>query len=217
MKTIFINAGHHNADQGAHHNGFKESELNIALRDVVVLRLKEEGYTIESVPDRLTLRESIAWINERTESTDFAFSIHFNSHRNLQVRGTSVYYSSEEERNIAKIFSENIAGALDFWNQGAIHDSQSWIGELGWLRKLKCPSVLVEVCYLTNEIDMREYNAGLATDGFLGALLEIFPLPKPVPIPEPKPTYQPLEENIEPVCIPRPLWRIVLDFIRFKK
>src|SRR3990167_8302976 len=38
-------------------------------------------------------------------------------------------------------------------NRGPKHDSLSYVGSLGFLRQLKCPSVIIECLYMTNEQD----------------------------------------------------------------
>lgn len=171
---IFVNAGHHLLDKGAWHKNNPENKLAIELRDIVVPLLQEHVEVI-SVPDSLNLKETIAWINARAIKDDLAFSIHFNANSNKHKRGTEVYFHNEREKQIGLIFADKVSSALNIWNRGTIEDIYSWVGSLGWLRKLICDSVLVEVCYLTNKDDMDAYTPQKAAQGLLNAIIEIIP------------------------------------------
>lgn len=167
---IFINAGHHLKDSGTVHGEHKENEMAIDLVKQIRKQLNAEEVIL--VPDVLDLKETIAWVNERANKDDLAFSVHFNSHRASYVHGTEAYYSNDREKEIAVIFAEEVSRAGGFKNRGARHDSGTWVGSLGWLRKLKCDSVLVEVCYLSSERDTQLYRASKVAPGFLGAVRE---------------------------------------------
>ena len=166
MKT-FCNAGHFLHDSGAVAHGHYENKMTIELRDEL-----EKLTDIVIVPDNLDLKETIAWINKRASKDDIAFSIHFNSHNDSSVRGTEAYFSNDRESELAGIFSQNVAEALGFPNRGAKPDRFSYVGSLGFLRKLKCDSTLVEVGYLTNDKDLLDYNKRKAARGFVNAIKE---------------------------------------------
>lgn len=175
---VFVNAGHHLSDPGAWHDPKTESQLSIQLRDMSLLLLQEHVKVIW-VPDDLNLKESIKWINDRATINDIAFSIHFNSNRDKTIKGTEVYYYNDREKQIGEIFSRTVSSALGIENRGAIADKFTWVGSLGWVRKLICDSVLVEVCYLTNDSDMSVYTPEKASQGLRNAIMEI--LPRKVP------------------------------------
>jgi len=171
---IILNNGHHINDSGAVHAEHEESELAMELGYAVKKEL-EKFVEVLFVPDNLNLRDSIKWVNERAEEHDFAFSIHFNSHNNSFVGGTEVYYSNAREKELAITFVDEVVKATGFRNRGPRHDSATWVGSLGWLRKLKCDSVLLEVCYLTNNEDMTLYDTQKATTGIINAVKRIIP------------------------------------------
>ena len=180
MGVIFTNAGHHLRDSGVESGGRFEASMAMAVRDKLVLLLRELGI-VYSVPDNLNLKDSIKWVNERAKESDLAFSIHFNSHSSKLVRGTEVYYSNSREEELAITFAEEVSKAGGFRNRGAKHDSQTWVGSLGWLRKLKCDSVLVEVCYLTSKEDMKIYNLDKIAQGFSNAVKAVLQQQKELP------------------------------------
>jgi len=106
MSKVFINAGHSLLDPGAFYNPYRENELSIELKDKVVALFKEAGVEIGGVvPDNLYLKQSIAWVNERVDMNDIAFSIHFNAHKFRNISGTEDYYSNDREKHMAEIFS----------------------------------------------------------------------------------------------------------------
>lgn len=177
---VFLNAGHHLLDPGAWHKGHKEGELTIELRDAVINLFTGDQIEFESVPDDLDLKESIAWVNERADVNDTAFSIHFNANSNPGIRGTEAYYFNEREKELAEIYSRNVSSDLHIPNRGAKPDKNTWVGSLGWLRKLKCDSVLIEVCYLSNDLDMSNYDVSRAARGIVDAVKEIIPRKDPV-------------------------------------
>jgi len=171
---IYLNNGHHLKDSGAVHKGHEESQMAIELGESVVNELSK-FVEVLSVPDDLNLRDSIDWVNERATEHDFAFSTHFNSHSNQYVAGTEVYYSNEREKELAITFAQEVSKAGGFKNRGPRHDSSTWVGSLGWLRNLKCDSVLLEVCYLTNNEDMVKYDTQKVTEGIVKAIKKIIP------------------------------------------
>lgn len=147
---IYINAGHFDEDSGAVEGSVKESEVAMQLRDLLQAKLMDRAVY---VPDNLNLKDSIAWVNERAQPDDIAIDIHLNSNGNQNVRGVEAYYVHDD--SLAKVFSRQIALATDIPDRGARLDSETFVGSLGWLRYLKCKSVLIEVCYMTNPADLR--------------------------------------------------------------
>jgi len=165
----FINAGHLAPDNT------KESKLTIAIRNALHDLMPNAYY----VHDNLDLRKSIDWINDKLKESSaesFAVGIHINANNDTQRRGTEAYYSDDPK--YAKVFSRCVAKSLGVPNAGAIHDSKSYVGSLGFLRQLKCPSVIIEVCYSTNlgdRIALENDGIKKAAQGIKNALDELFP------------------------------------------
>ena len=155
---IFINSGHHLKDSGFVCNcGFahgKEAEWNMKIRDEVKKLLPNAQY----VPDELDLKATIEWINSRATNNDFALDIHLNSNINTAFTGTEAYYT--ETPRYADIFAKEISKSLGIFNRGSKHDSLTFVGSLGFLRKTICPSVVLECLYLTNSSDRKTLESG---------------------------------------------------------
>ncbi|MFS8120543.1 MAG: N-acetylmuramoyl-L-alanine amidase [Microcoleus sp.] len=91
MGSIFVSAGHGGfegslRDPGAIAFGTTEAQEMILTRDLVVAELKQRGLATFSVPDTLSLLETIAWINNRCQRGDVAVEMHADSFSNPQVR-----------------------------------------------------------------------------------------------------------------------------------
>lgn len=169
---IFINAGHYDKDSGASDHGYVENLLTMAVRDVLKSILTDRDCFY--VPDNLNLRKSIDLINETATNEDFAIEIHFNQNADRKIRGTEAYFFKDNK--FAKIFSREVSIMLGIPNRGPMPDSQSYFGELGWLRQLKCPSVLVEGCYLSNVDDINALHTEKIARGIKKAIDVLFPI-----------------------------------------
>ena len=181
MKHLYINAGHHNGDTGAIHGQFIERDLVNELRDLVVIEF--EKYTnldisIHVVPDNLNLSSSIFWINNLINNNghsedSIAIDIHFNANRNRNISGTEVYYY--KEKKAASIISAQVAAAIVAKNRGAKPDRLSYVGSLGFVRNIDCPSVIIETAYITS-MDMMRYDEDLAAQGIVRGVAEVLGL-----------------------------------------
>ena len=174
-KKIWIDAGHFNNDMGfVSKQNIKEAEETKKIRDALKPLLVD--YEVIYVPDALSLKETIEFINNIATTESFAISIHLNSNSNTLIRGTEAYYYSGPR--YAEVFSRHVATTLGIPNRGAKPDTQTAVGSLGFLRLLKCPSVLAECAYMTNEADMERYTPQKAAQGIKNAIEELFPIQK---------------------------------------
>ena len=159
-KTIFLNAGHDNEnDPGAIHNTIVESKLNIEVRD----RLHEyllKQFKVEVVPDKLDLRESIIWVNNRSSNLDdgLAVSIHFNTGGGEGAE--AFYYGGGYAKSelIATTYINKYCSLTGYKNRGAKPDTLSNAGQLGWIRQTKPWAVLIECAFIDNKNDMAKFD-----------------------------------------------------------
>ena len=176
---LYINSGHHNDDNGAITTKYVEAKLAKITRDVLKHYLGRAGLKAKYVPDNLDLRESIEWVKNdarlNNELDNFALSIHFNTHANTNVRGVECYYTYENNKRNASVLTRHISERLEIPDGGAIHDSKSYVGSLGWLRNIGMKSLLIEVCYLTNKEDMEALDFDQVAMAIVDALIEIRP------------------------------------------
>jgi N-acetylmuramoyl-L-alanine amidase len=183
MGRIFLSAGHGTVennvakDPGAIVAGTSEAQEMILLRDLMVAELRSRSEEVLSVPDELTLDGTIAWINSRAKTGDLALEVHTGSFDNPATRGASAFYISNNDQR--KQQAEQLLLALirripQLPNRGALPDTTTGLGRLSFSRDVTMPSIMIEVCYLTNPDDRgllqtkrREFAVGLV-DGLLG-------------------------------------------------
>ena len=172
MKKYFVSAGHFDGDTaGTVVGNIKEWQETIKVADALVAMPAPEGSVWVRLPDNLNLKQTIAWIKERAAPQNFCLEIHFNGSTILSIRGTEAYYHDTPE--IAEVFARNVSRALSIPNRGAIHDSHTAVGSLGFLRQLPCKAVLVECLYLSNKDDREAYIPVNAAVGLYNAINEL--------------------------------------------
>jgi len=162
-RKIFISAGHSNVsgrDRGALGvNGTIEGELTVALRKKVVSELNRLGANPITDIDRNVTRETVTFMIRNLVSRDIAIDIHFNA-ATKTATGTEVlipFKSSEFERHLGNLLSYNIATVLGIRNRGLKTEANSARGRLIFMTP-NCENILIEVCFITNENDMKAYN-----------------------------------------------------------
>ncbi len=162
MGQIFISAGHgggpnFSADPGFVVGSTTEAVEMMRIRDLVVPELRSRGFEVLAVPDDLTEEQSLAWINARCRITDVALELHAGAASNPLTRGASVFYIANNEAR--KTHGELLLLALlrrvpQLTSRGARPDTSTAIGTLPFTRQISCPSLLMEVGYLSNPDDL---------------------------------------------------------------
>ncbi len=176
MGRIIISAGHHHNDPGALALGTNEAREMILTRDLLVRDLKSRGFEIISVPDHLTLRETIDWINANSITGDVALEIHGNAF-NGSVRGTEAFYiygNSQRRKDTELLLSELIKEVPGLPSRGAKPDSRSQHrGGLGFCRQVRVASILMELCFLDNrqDLDLLQNNRSGFARGLANGLI----------------------------------------------
>lgn len=177
MAQIFISAGHGGIeagvrDVGGRAGGTNEAQEMIALRDLIVPELRSRGYDVLSVPDDLSLAQSIGWINARTRPGAVAIEIHAEEFSNQATRGATVYYiaNNRDRREQAELVLLNLLKEVpELPSRGVRPDTAAGTGRLAFVRQTVPPALLTEIAYLTNAQDFalltqrrRSFAIGLA-------------------------------------------------------
>jgi hypothetical protein len=177
MAQIFISAGHGGVERGARDPGARiggttEAQEMIALRDLIVPELRSRGYDVLSVPDDLSLAQSIDWINARARTGAVALEIHAEEFSNTATRGATVYYisSNRDRRDHAELLLLSLLKEVpELPSRGVRADTASGTGQLAFLRQTVPPALVAEIAYLTNPQDFalltqrrRNFAVGLA-------------------------------------------------------
>jgi N-acetylmuramoyl-L-alanine amidase len=182
-KIIAIDAGHGGVDQGTENRelGYKEKTfaLDVALRLKASLEKMGFGTVLTRATD-VTVDKAMRVLIANQAKADVFVSIHFNHLPNDQkTRGTEVFTfapRSQRSTNSWSLMETDDAeedaspgNGFDPWNSllaNALHrqllkdlktfDRGKKIAHLGVLRGLRCPGVLVESGFLSNEEEARK-------------------------------------------------------------
>lgn len=152
MAKIFIGVGHGGVDSGARGNGFKESELNLAIalscRDVLVAHGVEVKMSREK-DENDTLDEEIKECN--SYSPTCALDIHCNAGGG---DGVEIFHSKSDGRDDA--LAQNVLNAIIEIGQNSRGLKTKLITEgankgkdwFGFIRQINAPAILVECAFV---------------------------------------------------------------------
>lgn len=162
MGRIFLSAGHDLNDPGAIAFGTTESKEMMLTRNLVIKELQAQGATFLSVPDNLTLKQTIQWINSQTKSGDVAIELHGNA-ANGTARGTEAFVvpgntqRKKEAELLLKALVEEVPELPlrgNSLSRAAKLDTVTRFGRLAFCRQVAIPSILIELCFVDNREDL---------------------------------------------------------------
>ena len=159
MRTIFLSAGHGGNDVGAVGNGYKEADLTIELRDLVLKYLNQLGAKVVIDDNKNALAQTITFFKNKVAKDSILLDIHWNSFNETST-GTEVLIPATPtkfETDLATDLSKVIATTLNIKNRGVKTELQSARKSLGWMR-LTGENVLIETCFISNKNDMKKYQ-----------------------------------------------------------
>ena len=164
-KVIAIDYGHTltGKDTGASGCGRKEQDCTREVGKIVTSKLRALGYkVVECACDSCTsLGESLSHrVNTANNAkADFYLSIHLNACPG--GHGTEIWTYGGKQLTEAKSVLANIV-ALGYTNRGIKNGSSLYV-----LRHTSMPSMLVELCFIDSQEDMRRYNATKFADAIV--------------------------------------------------
>ena len=163
-RKIILSAGHGGTDPGASGNGYVERELTIELRDLIAAELKLLNISPLMDDNRNALSQTLAWLRGKFGSKDILVDIHWNAAANPDAKGSEIIIpnvSSPFERNLAasllKVFTD-----LGFRGRGVKPEAITARKTLAWMRP-NAENILIEVCFISNSLDMKLYQANKHT------------------------------------------------------
>lgn len=158
---IFLSAGHHLKDPGAVANGYRENQLTMQLRDTIATELQKLGASFSLDKDTETLAEYLGRIKPGSGSV--VCELHFNA-GSATATGIEVLVKDNADADSTSLARDMVVSGSDImkiFNRGVRSESQSHRGRLGLLHINAGISVLAEVCFITNEDDMRKYKTNI--------------------------------------------------------
>lgn len=159
-KNLFVIAGHGGKDPGAIGNGYKEADLTVELRDLIVSRLREKYNTFTDV-NVSPLAQVISWLRSIVKKDNLLIDIHFNAAINPAATGVEVIVPdsfSSFESALATNICISISKCLSIKNRSVKKESQSARGRIAILN-VPAENILIEVCFITNKQDIASYQA----------------------------------------------------------
>ncbi|WP_215225864.1 N-acetylmuramoyl-L-alanine amidase [Echinicola shivajiensis] len=168
FNKIFLVAGHHNKDSGAIYSHtikgneikFTESDLTKEFRDLLFIELSKyiDNKRIIKDNDDEDLGKVINWLNEKASKNDLIIDLHFNA-ASEAANGTEVFirdYSTNSEIELSTEIKRTICNSINTRSRGIKKQNQSARKRIGILNLPK-PTILIEVCFITNEKDISNY------------------------------------------------------------
>jgi N-acetylmuramoyl-L-alanine amidase len=161
MGRIFLSAAHGGIEQGVVDPGSvvagtTEAREMMLTRDLVITELRSRNLDVLAVPDDLSLKQSLDWINVRARRDDIALEIHADATANVTMRGTSVYYltNNDERKQHAQLLLQALVARIpQLPSRGPLPDTTAGLGNLAFCRQLVCPSLLWHLGFLSNSDD----------------------------------------------------------------
>ncbi|PZP42189.1 MAG: N-acetylmuramoyl-L-alanine amidase [Pseudopedobacter saltans] len=155
--AIFLSAGHHLKDTGAIGiSGRQENQETIKLRDAILNFIKPT-YKVITDNDSETLAQYLNRIKPGNGSV--VLELHFDAYNQKASGTTGLYKDGANNLSIqfANELTEKVSTLLNIPNRGGKSESQSNRGKLGLTRKDGI-TVLLELCFIDNGIDMQTYD-----------------------------------------------------------
>lgn len=197
-----INCGHcvnGKFDGGAIGNGLKEQDLTRLVGNLVMAKLKANGHTVINctVDSADSVNDALKGICAKANAVkaDMFISIHFNAFNNLG-HGTEVLTFGGKEIKEARNILNNIV-SLGYVNRGIKDGSHLYV-----IKNTHATAMLVECCFIDNEVDIKLFNAEKMADAIVHGLIGEIAIIKPVVTPSTKPIIKvdPTILKLQKVC-----------------
>lgn len=146
---IFINAGHGGSDCGAvSKSGTKEADIALKISNILIDRLKLNGYPVTFYQQKKTYFE-VSKEENKSKATLF-ISIHCNSSANPSAHGVEVLYNtcSGRGKQFAEIMQSELVKITGLTNRGIKPRS-----DLHVLNRTIAPAILVETAFISNPVE----------------------------------------------------------------
>ena len=181
---ICIDAGHNfsGADTGATGiGGIKEQDITFAIANLLAQKLRSKGHDVIMTRQKLTdnIGETVAQsLSNRVQisnsnNCNFFISIHCNS-GTPSASGTETLISGVGglAEEYAKKIQSSITASLGTSDRGVRVDTEYLKSKLYVLHNTRCPAVLIELGFITNDEDAQKLRNN--AEGFASAISSAF-------------------------------------------
>ena len=159
---LYLIAGHNGKGTGAYSKFGDEGEETIDVRNDIAAKLRHEhGVDVITDDDLTPLRKVLIWL-QGVRKSDVIVDIHFNAF-NGKAHGTEVIVANEynyREKTLAESLLNATVKSLGTKSRGVKTERLTARKRIGILsgRPKKAINVLLEVCFIDNEGDMKKYD-----------------------------------------------------------
>lgn len=157
--NVAISAGHGKIVKGAFGNGLDEHVEAVKVVKRVTKLANSLGCSFKcfeettATTQNANLSNIVKWHNKQSRQLDV--SVHFNSAGETATGTEVLAYGQNAQMNyLARRVSANMAKALEIKDRGLKVRTN-----LYFLRRTNKPSILIEVCFLSNKNDVKQYKA----------------------------------------------------------
>lgn len=168
MRDVIIVAGHTNVqglDQGAQGNGYSEGQLAVEFRDLLISELKNLNIKVKTDSNRNALAQTLQWLKVNLGSNKtILIDIHWNAAANPEAKGSEViipdtgsYFEKSLGKALLKVLTD-----LGFRDRGVKPEALTARRSLAWM-KPNAENILIEMCFISNALDMKLYQANKNT------------------------------------------------------
>ncbi|WP_316606580.1 GBS Bsp-like repeat-containing protein [Streptococcus pluranimalium] len=167
-KIIYLDAGHGGYDPGAVYGNITEKSLNLKIQSLVQAKLERAGYKVITTRTADSFVDLLPRSSKANQSlADLFVSIHFNASTSASANGIETYYYEyypEYQPSINKLYhnhverlkrSATLASAIQSATVGATGAKNNGVlrNTFAVLRETTAPAVLLELGYLSNDIE----------------------------------------------------------------
>jgi N-acetylmuramoyl-L-alanine amidase len=153
VKSVYLSAGHSNADPGACANGRREADIAVEFRNLVAFYLQRAGVEHE-LDGSGTENYPLARAAAEARTHDVAVEFHCNAAATL-ASGCEALSAPEDARLSAKLTAA-VSGALGIRDRGAKPENAGQHTKLAFVR---AGGIILELLFITNSSDIRAYDS----------------------------------------------------------
>lgn len=154
MKSIFLSAGHSNADPGAVANGRREADIGTEFRNIVSFYLMQKGIA-HTLDGRGTVNLPLSTAARSARGFDIPVEFHCNASASSAANGCEVLSDMHDAKLAAQI-SAAISASLGVRDRGAKPENS---GQHKRLAFVQAGGLIVELFFITSKSDLAKYDA----------------------------------------------------------
>lgn len=190
---IYIDQGHNFSGVGTGATGNGMREQNITFHVGYILKQKL-GRAFDIKLSRHTLETNIGhdratainnrWREANEWGADYFISLHTNAAANPSATGAETFYfrygsqRSVRSQKLAQVINDTYVQETGLRDRGVKPDTQTAIGSIGVLRHTQMPAILVELAFISANIDLLDVatlrNYELMADALVKGILNYF-------------------------------------------